>query len=149
MMLAAFSRQITRSGDELMRLFVLSCPTLCDRLYFFGLARLCIFKLGKQNMAHNFKIGLLTGLVLVASAGTALAATQVNCPQQQAKRMITDRLPSGWWTTPVVDRLSQTKVMNVGGKPTLMCIYGNAGSIQREAPRGKACRAVTGGFTCN
>lgn len=100
-------------------------------------------------MVFNYKIGLLAGLVLIASAGTALAATRINCPQQQAKRMITDRLPSGWWTTPVVDRLSQTKIMNIGGQSTLVCVYGNAGSIQREAPKRKNCRAVSGGFTCN
>jgi len=100
-------------------------------------------------LQKNIKIKILAGLVLASSAGPALAEQRINCPQQQAKRMITDRLPSGWWTTPVVDGLSQTKIMNVGGQPTLMCVYGNAGSIQREAPSGKSCRAVTGGFVCN
>ncbi len=100
-------------------------------------------------MSIRIKTGLLAGLVLVAAAGSAAAETRINCPLQQARRTITDNLPSGWWTTPVVDRLSQTKIMNIGGKPTLMCIYGGAGSVQREAPAGQTCRAITGGFSCS
>jgi len=92
---------------------------------------------------------LIIAIALFATGiASALADSRINCPQQQARRTITNKLPNGWWTTPVVDRLSQTKIMNIGGKATLVCVYGNAGTIQREAPRGKSCRAVTGGFTC-
>lgn len=99
-------------------------------------------------MISRFKAGLLAGLALSIAAGPALAEQRINCPQQQAKRMITNNLPSGWWTTPVVDRVTETKTMNIGGKLALVCVYGNAGSIQRNAPNGKNCRAVSGGFVC-
>lgn len=92
---------------------------------------------------------LLAGCVLLSFAGVADAREkQIKCPRQQAERKIVNKLPDGWWTTPIVARLSQTKVMNVGGEPTLLCIYGNAGSVQRKAPRKMTCLAVTGGFTC-
>lgn len=100
-------------------------------------------------MASELKTGLLAGLLLAAGIGTAAADTRIDCPLQQARRTITGNFPGGWWTTPIVDRLSQTKVMNIGGKPALMCIYGNAGSVQRNAPAGQSCRAVTGGFICS
>lgn len=95
------------------------------------------------------RTGLLAGLVMLAAAQPAFAETRINCPLQKAKRTITDTLPNGWWTTPIVDRLSQTRVMKIAGKPALMCIYGNAGSIQRNAPANQSCRAVTGGFVCS
>lgn len=81
-------------------------------------------------------------------AGTALAETTIRCPLPQANRTITDRLPRGWWTTPVVNRLSGTRVQQIGGRPALMCLYGNAGSIQRKPPEGQTCAATRGGFRC-
>lgn len=92
---------------------------------------------------------ILGGVLLIASMGAATAETRIDCPLKQAKRKIVGDFGKTWWTTPVVDSLSQTKVMNIGGKPALMCIYGNAGSIQRNAPAGASCRAVTGGFVCS
>jgi len=100
-------------------------------------------------MIRYIATALLLVLTLAALAAPAAAETRIDCPLPQVTRTITDNLPSGWWTTPVANRLSETKVMNIGGKPTLMCIYGSSGSIQREAPVGQQCRAVTGGFTCS
>lgn len=100
-------------------------------------------------MNGYLKGALLFGLATVAMTTMAAADTRIACPLQQATRTITNNLPSGWWTTPVVNRLSETRVMNVGGKPTLLCIYGQSGSIQREAPAGRQCRSVTGGFMCS
>lgn len=94
------------------------------------------------------RLALAAGIGLLASAGTALANTNVSCPLSQAKRTITNPLPSGWWTTPIVNRLSDTKVSNIGGEPALICVYGSSGSVQRKAPRGETCRAISGGFRC-
>jgi hypothetical protein len=84
---------------------------------------------------------------LFAFAETASAET-VTCPLPNARREITTALPSGWWTTPIVNTLTETKIQNIGGKPALMCIYGPAGSIQRDAPANSNCTAQTGGFDC-
>ncbi|WP_421855883.1 hypothetical protein [Oricola sp.] len=83
----------------------------------------------------------------IGAAGTA-HADFIRCPLDQARRTITDPLPSGWWTTPLVSRLSETKVRDIGGKPALLCIYGSSGSVQRQAPAGQTCQAVGGGFNC-
>ncbi len=85
---------------------------------------------------------------LLAGATGAASADFLRCPLEQARRTITDPLPSGWWTTPQVNRLSETKIQDIGGKPALLCIYGSSGSVQREQPRGQNCIAVRGGFQC-
>jgi hypothetical protein len=81
------------------------------------------------------------------SAGSA-SAQSVDCPLSQARRTITNDLPSGWWTTPIVNNLTETRVQDIGGEPALMCIYGPSGSVQREAPPNSTCTARTGGFDC-
>jgi hypothetical protein len=75
-------------------------------------------------------------------------AEGIECPLGQATRAITDPLPAGWWTTPIVSTLSETKLMTIGSKPALMCIYGPSGSIQRDAPAAQTCVARAGGFDC-
>lgn len=97
-------------------------------------------------MRFIFKIAAIAAM-LAGTAGIAHADT-IRCPLDQARRTITDPLPGGWWTTPMVNRLTETKVRNIGGKPALLCIYGASGSVQREAPAGQVCRAVSGGFNC-
>lgn len=77
------------------------------------------------------------------------AAEPIECPLNQARRTITTDLPSGWWTTPIVNSLTDTRVQNIGGEPALICVYGSAGSVQRNAPEGQTCRARTGGFDCS
>ena len=91
---------------------------------------------------------LAAAAAIIAGATGAASADFIRCPLDQARRTITNPLPSGWWTTPIVNHLSETKVQNIGGKPALLCIYGASGSVQREAPRGQTCRAVRGGFDC-
>jgi hypothetical protein len=73
----------------------------------------------------------------------------IKCPLNQARRTITDNLPPGWWTTPFLWNLTQTKIDNSGGGPTLVCMYGLSGSVQRLAPSGENCVAETGGFACS
>jgi hypothetical protein len=81
------------------------------------------------------------------SAPTA-SAEAIECPLSQARRTITNDLPSGWWTTPIVNNLTETRVQDIGGEPALMCVYGSSGSVQRNAPEGQVCTARTGGFDC-
>lgn len=95
---------------------------------------------------------ILSGLAalfafFVVTAAPA-AAESINCPLSQATRTISNGLPSGWWTTPIQSTLSSTRVQNIGGTPALMCIYGDSGSIQRNAPEHSTCTARTGGFEC-
>ncbi|HSM41060.1 MAG TPA: hypothetical protein VK862_09940 [Afifellaceae bacterium] len=99
-------------------------------------------------MTRFARLALLATLGLAATAGSAFADSNISCPLSQARRTITDNLPSGWWTTPIVNRLSDTKVQNIGGEPALICVYGSSGSVQRKAPRGETCTAVGRGFRC-
>lgn len=90
---------------------------------------------------------LFLSAMLLASASTAHAEF-VGCPLDQARRTITNDLPSGWWTTPIVSRLSDTRVDTIGGDPAMICVYGSSGSVQRRVPAGRTCRAVPRGFDC-
>jgi hypothetical protein len=72
----------------------------------------------------------------------------IACPIAAARRTIINPLPQGWWTTPIVDQLSATRVAQVGGRLALVCIYGASGAIQRYAPDGAVCAAVPLGFRC-
>jgi len=96
----------------------------------------------------RFIFKLAAAVAILTGAAGAAHADFIRCPLDQARRTITDPLPGGWWTTPIVNRLSETKVQNIGGKPALLCVYGSSGSVQREAPAGQTCRAATGGFNC-
>ncbi|MEO8529589.1 MAG: hypothetical protein ABI459_00040 [Deltaproteobacteria bacterium] len=91
--------------------------------------------------------GAICVTALTAAAARA-AAVHIDCPVDQIRREITSPLPGGWWNTPIVNNLSETKVMNIGGEPALICIYASSGSIQRKAPAGATCTAVGGGFNC-
>jgi hypothetical protein len=82
------------------------------------------------------------------SGGNVIADVTITCPLDQARRMITDDLPDGWWTTPIVNRLSETKISKIGGRPALLCIYGSSGSVQYYAPKGHTCKAMSRGFRC-
>ena len=76
------------------------------------------------------------------------SAENIECPLSSARRTITNDLPTGWWTTPIVNHLTETRIQDIGGEPALMCIYGTSGSIQRQAPANQNCTARTGGFEC-
>lgn len=92
--------------------------------------------------------GAATTLILVAAPAVAGAA-EINCPASQVRREITTPLPGGWWNTPIVNSLTNTAVVNIGGTPALQCQYGPAGSIQRNAPPAMICSARPGGFSCH
>ena len=82
------------------------------------------------------------------SGGNVIADVTITCPLDKARRTITDKLPDGWWTTPIVNRLSETKISKIGGRPALLCIYGSSGSVQYYAPKGHTCKAKSRGFRC-
>jgi len=92
--------------------------------------------------------GLAAAFAYCFFAAAPAAAETINCPLSQARRTITTPLPSGWWTTPIVDNLSETRVQDIGGTPALVCVYGPAGSVQRNAPENHTCTAQPGGFEC-
>ncbi len=97
---------------------------------------------GARTWALRWAAALLFGLTASVQAAT------IQCPLPDARRTITNPLPEGWWTTPIVNRLSDTRVADIGGEQALICEYGNSGSIQRRAPSGQTCRAADRGFTC-
>lgn len=91
----------------------------------------------------------------VAMAATAFAllvapasADSVECPLTQARRAVTNTLPSDWYTTPIVSALTGARLQTIAGEQALVCLYGEAGQVQRVAPRGQTCTARTGGFDC-
>jgi hypothetical protein len=92
-------------------------------------------------------LGAVVSLFLI-TAQTPAAAEAVNCPLTTAQRAITNSLPSGWYTTPVRSRLTETRVMNIGDQQTMACVYGDAATVLREVPAGQVCTARSGGFEC-
>lgn len=96
----------------------------------------------------SLALGAATLLGVSAFSSNAEAADYISCPLDKARRTITNELPRGWWTTPIASSLSDTRIQVIGGKRTLICVYGSAGSIQRHEPRGETCRTVPRGFRC-
>lgn len=96
---------------------------------------------------------LASALLAFAVAGLSMATpasaqTRISCPLPDAHRTITSPLPGGWWTTPIVERLTDLAVEDIGGQQTLVCKYGSAGQIQMRAPAGEPCRVADGAFLC-
>jgi hypothetical protein len=92
--------------------------------------------------------GLAAAFTLLFAFADIAAAERIECPLGQARRTITNDLPAGWWTTPIVNSLTATRVQDIGGKPALICVYGPAGSVQRAAPERQTCTASGNGFDC-
>ena len=91
---------------------------------------------------------LLSIAGFLVSTDNVLAVETITCPLTQARRTITNSLPSDWWTTPIVNQLSETQISTIGGRSALLCIYGSSGSVQRYAPEGHSCEAISNGFRC-
>ena len=72
----------------------------------------------------------LAGLIFVAATVAAEAETIV-CSLTQATRTSTNAPGGAWWTTPIVNSLTNTQIVNIGGQQALQCVYGGAGAIQR------------------
>ncbi len=93
-------------------------------------------------------LGGLAATFAVLLSATPAGAETFNCPITTANRSITNTLPSGWYTTPVRSRLTETRVDNIGGQPTMVCVYSEAGNVLREVAAGQTCTARSGGFEC-
>lgn len=91
---------------------------------------------------------LLAVLVVASAADASPDETYMACPLHEAHRVISNPLPSGWWSTPIVERLTGTAIERIGGEATLVCRYGSAGQIQMRQPAQQVCTAVQGGFRC-
>lgn len=93
----------------------------------------------------TFAIALACAVGFSASA----QADSIRCPLDQIRREVTTPLPNGWWNTPMVFSLQETRIVTLNdGRKALQCDYGPSGSIQRYAPDGADCRATSGGFEC-
>lgn len=94
-------------------------------------------------------VSFLVAAFAAAALMTGVAAAEaVNCPLASAQRTISNPLPEGWWTTPVRSDLTGTRLQTIAGENTLVCLYGEAGQVQRPAPAGQTCIARPGGFDC-
>lgn len=107
------------------------------------------------TMTHSIKFiqktALALGLATLASMATptALKAETIRCPLDQIRREVTTPLPAGWWNTPIVNSLTETKIITFSsGKKAMQCRYGPAGSIMLEVRSDKTCTAISGGFNC-
>lgn len=88
-----------------------------------------------------------------SAAGQSLGAhTYVPCPIDKAKTQVTDPIPGPWWQTPQLGSVVNTKIMNIGGTPTLVCqywAYGKTTGVMRKFPQGKTdCQPQGKGFIC-
>ncbi len=87
-----------------------------------------------------------------AKGQTLGADNYVPCPIAQAKTQVTDNVPGPWWQTPQVGSVVGTKIMNIGGTPTLVCqywAYGKTTGVMRKFPQGKTdCQPQGKGFVC-
>jgi hypothetical protein len=99
-----------------------------------------------QKTAVTFILAMLMGLL----TSLELKAEVISCPLDQIRREITTPLPTGWWNTPIVNSLTETKIIQFSsGNKALQCRYGPAGSIMLKQPSGQNCTAVRGGFRCS
>lgn len=94
-------------------------------------------------------IALAGGTILQSGTAAEAAAQTISCPLERIYRTVTTPLPSGWWHTPIQNKLTDTKIVTiVGGEKALQCKYGPAGNIQRKFPANSTCRSIEGGFRC-
>ncbi|MBF0491988.1 MAG: hypothetical protein HQM15_04330 [Deltaproteobacteria bacterium] len=79
------------------------------------------------------------------------SAQFIPCPVTQIEAKITSSVPSDWWDTPQVGNLQNTQVTNIGGIPTLQCLYWAYGTnipLMKRVPAGLQCSAQSNGFQC-
>jgi hypothetical protein len=85
---------------------------------------------------------VVTAFAVAGSAVSAHANTTVTCPLQTATRTIVNQLPAGWSAAQTASPVTNWRVDVVQGKQVLICEYGQAGSIQRQAPVGENCTKI-------
>jgi hypothetical protein len=97
----------------------------------------------------ELRIAVMLGLIACSLSMIApVHAESVSCPLTTADRRISNPLPPEWRPIPFAERLTGTRVTASGVLQTLICEYGEAGQIQREAPADTRCTARVYGFDC-
>jgi hypothetical protein len=91
---------------------------------------------------------IVAGVLCTLGLAQAASAERIDGPHSQIRREVTTDLPSGWWNTPIVNSLTDVRIITLGGRTALQCVYGPAGAIQRYAPDGADCRTVGSHFEC-
>lgn len=104
-----------------------------------------------------FRFLLLPAAILALAAHAS--ADQIDCPVEGPHRRGVNwiPLPGGWWNTPFdlymyfltpVDNPRSTRIVTIGGRSALQCVYDIAGNVQRYAPEGMTCTPNSQGFSC-
>src|SRR5204863_1386586 len=97
----------------------------------------CILRKQKGGRMKHF----IAVCVCLLVAGATFAQV-IPCPVPEAHTEIVTPIPSPWWQTPQVGRLTGTSIETIGGKTTLVCkywAYGTNASFMRLPPKGKQC----------
>jgi hypothetical protein len=106
-------------------------------------------------MIRRFQVLLFASSAILAAAGANSAAAgesifaHVNCPVPAVTRVVSGGLSSGWKASTLKGALASTKVQTSGGKVTLACDYGAAGTLTTTPAPHFVCTAVTSGFDCH
>lgn len=91
----------------------------------------------------------LSALLCVVGGVSAAQAATISCPVSRIDRDVTTALPGEWRALRNANRLTGTRVAQISGRDALICEYGSTGTVQRYAPDGNTCTAISGGFNCN
>lgn len=97
------------------------------------------------------KSAAFVAFAVLGAHSAQAAAVRIECPLQKVRTEITSPLPSGWWQTPQVGSLQETRIANIRGDKTLMCGYWafeKTVYIMQKAPASMQCRKDARGFDC-
>ncbi|HRE61630.1 MAG TPA: hypothetical protein PLA85_06585 [Micropepsaceae bacterium] len=98
------------------------------------------------------KLFLLALITFISQAAPARAASiNIVCPQN-VRVEATSGVTAPWTATPQVQNVFTTRLMDLGGRQTLACVYrfyGGEYIVWRDRdPVYPNCQAVEGGFYC-
>lgn len=82
-------------------------------------------------------------LAVGAPVAPAHADSMVKCPLVEATRTIVD-LPQGWSADEETSNITDHRVEGQGPQQSLVCEYGNLGTVARVAPNGESCSKFPG-----
>ncbi len=102
-------------------------------------------------MNIDIRPGFAAATLLLLACTASAQETTIRCPAEAIETNVTTSLPDGWWSTPQGGKLSGARIMKVGGRATLVCIYKTTSaqaSVARYAPPGMNCSAAGHGFRC-
>jgi hypothetical protein len=79
----------------------------------------------------------------VGASAPARADSMVQCPFFEATRTIVN-LPNGWSADEDTSTITDYRVEGQGNQQILVCEYGSAGTVSRNAPNGEICKKFPG-----